>query len=146
MASTTLPALEPCRECHGVHTTSYGEQRCVLRKHRIEMRIMDRLLHRNGLTDELEGDVIEETGITGYWLGHESSFDELVEDTEKLEMQERLAEKGDAVRFIQAINSGIKLQKVTAEMEELRAEDAELRRRVAAFEADMGNKGSTRRL
>ena len=37
MASTMLPALEPCRECHGVHTTSYGEQRCVLRKHRIEM-------------------------------------------------------------------------------------------------------------
>ena len=141
MASTALSALEPCRECHGAHTTSYGKQRCVLQKHRIQMRIVDRLLHRNGLTDELEGDVIEETGNTGYWLGHESSFDELVEDTEKLEMQERLAEKGDVGRFILAIKSGIKLQKVNAEMEELRAENAELRRRVVAFEAIMGDKG-----
>ena len=134
MASTTLPALEPCRECHGVHTTSYGEQRCVLRKHRIEMRIMASLLNRNGLTDELQDDVIEETGNTAYWLGHVSSFDELVEDTEKLGMQERLAEKGDMVRFIQAIQSCTKLKKVNVEMEGLRAENAELRRRVVAFE------------
>ena len=141
MASTALSASEPCRECHGVHTTSCGKQRCVLRKHRIEMRIMANLLNRNNLTDELQDDTVEETGNTGYWLGHASCFDELVEDTEKLEMQERLAEKGDAVRFIQAIKSGIKLQKVNVEMEELRAENAELRRRVAAFEADMGNKG-----
>ena len=140
MASTALSASEPCRECHGVHTTSYGKQRCVLRKHRIEMRIMTDLISQNNLTGELQDNIVEETGNTGYWLGHASCFDELVEDTEKLEMQERLAEKGDAGRFILAIRSGIKLQKVTVE-EELRAENAGLRRRVAAFEADMGNKG-----
>ena len=141
MASTALSASAPCRECHGVHTTSYGKQRCVLRQHRIEMRIMANLLNRNSPTDELQDDFVEETGNTGYWLGHVSCFDELVEDTEKLEMEERLAEKGDAARFILAIKSGTKLQKVNVEMEELRAENAELRRRVVAFAAIMGDKG-----
>ena len=140
MASTALSALEPCRECHGAHTTSYGKQRCVLRKHRIEMRIMDSLLNRNSLTDELQDDFVEETGNTGYWLGHVSCFDELVEDTEKLEMQERLAEKGDMMRFIRAIQSCTTLKKVNVEMEELRAENAELRRKVVAFEDIMGDR------
>jgi hypothetical protein len=127
---------EQCRYCHGTkHTTSYGKLLCALASHRVEMRIMKGLVEANDLEDELEELTIEETGNTGFWLGHNEEFDVIVEDTEKLEMQKRLAEKADEARFIQAIRGGLKLQKVNAELAEVKTENAELRRRVVALEA-----------
>jgi hypothetical protein len=61
-------------------------------------------------------------------------MDEVVEDVEKLEMKERLAEACDTERFVMAIASGLKLQKVNVELDELRLENAELRRKVALLE------------
>ena len=127
---------EQCHYCHGTkHTTSYGKLLCALASHRIEMRIMKGLVEANDLEDELEELTIEETGNTGFWLGHNEEFDAIVEDMEKLEMQKRLAEKAEMLRFIAAIRSGLKLQKVNTELAEVLTENAELRRRVAALEA-----------
>ena len=136
MANNTLSVSEQCHYCHGTkHTTSQGKLLCVLSTHRIEMRIVRGLIEASGLEDELVELTMEETGNAGYCLCHIEEFDVIVEDMEKLEMQRRLAEKGAEVRFIHAIKGGLKLQKVNAELAEVMTENAELRRRLAALEA-----------
>ena len=40
------------------------------------MRVMQDLIEENGLDDELEEAMVEETGNTHFWLGHVNEFDE----------------------------------------------------------------------
>ncbi len=136
MASNTLSVSGQCHHCHGTkHTTSQGKLLCALSTHRMKMRCVREVIWRHGHEDELETLTVEETGNAGYYLEHIEEFDVIVEDMEKLERQRRLAEKGAEVRFMQAIKGVLKLQKVNAELAEVMTENAELRRRLAALEA-----------
>ena len=130
MAATSQPLLCGCTPHHA---TSSGILRCLLKKHRRQMRVMYGFIDHINAEEEMDDWIIEHTGAN-IWLGHCPHMDEVVEDVEKLEMQECLAEACDTERFVMAIASRLKLQKVNVELDELRLENAELRRKVALLE------------
>jgi hypothetical protein len=56
--------------------TRYSKMRRMLRKHRVNMRIMQDLLESYGHEDELEACLIEETGNTQFFLDVNTEMDE----------------------------------------------------------------------
>ena len=119
--------------------------------HRREMRMMTEVLRDAGAEDEFEDMVIRETGEYPFWLGDGDDsdgsepyeLDTVEEDTEKIELQnrvalleQRLAEPVSHIRFIQAVEGALTLRGVTKEMDDLRAENAKLKQRVEQLEAE----------
>lgn len=118
--------------------------------HRREMRMMTEVLRDAGAEDWFEEMVREETGNDPFWLGDGDSdgsepyeLDTVEEDTEKIELQnrvalleQRLAEPVSHLRFIQAVEGALTLRGVTKEMDDLRAENAKLKQRVEQLEAE----------
>ena len=87
--------------------------------------------------------VNEETGNDPIWLGHSAVVDTVAEDAATLALmdrvallEQRLAEPISQMRFIQAVEGALTLRTVTAQMDELRAENAQLQQRVQQLEAD----------
>ena len=86
---------------------------------------------------------MQETGNNQLWLGDCEYPDTVAEDTEKIELQnrvallkQRLAEPVSQMRFIQAVEGALTLRTVAMEVDALRAENAELRSRVERLEAE----------
>ena len=103
------------RNCCGKHCgcTKYSQKRRLLRKHRVEMRIMVDLIEEHGLDAELEERTIAETGNTGFWLGESSDMDEDSEEedpeaTAKQRVSELLREAEDRQNFITAVKGALK--------------------------------------
>ena len=112
-------------------------------QHRREMRLMMAIIEGGDLEDEFMDLVIQGTGNTPFWLGQCVHLDTVAEDTEKLELQnrvalleQRLAEPVSHLRFIQAVEGALTLRSMTQEMDELRSQNAELQRRVEQLEAE----------
>ena len=114
------------------------------------MRMMTEVLRDAGAEDWFEEMVREETGNDPFWLGDGDSdgsepyeLDTVEEDTEKIELQnrvalleQRLAEPVSHLRFIQAVEGALTLRSMTQEMDALRSQNAELQRRVEQLEAE----------
>ena len=56
--------------------TEYAKKRRLLRDHRINMRIVDDVILVNGLQEELEERMIQETGDANFFLGLDVDLDE----------------------------------------------------------------------
>jgi hypothetical protein len=111
---------------------------------------MTDVLQEAGRYEEFEELVVEETGNNQLWLGDCEYLDTVEEDTEKIELQnrvalleQRLAQPVSQMRFIQAVEGALTLRTVTAEMDALRAENAQLKRRVQQLEAEAKPEGAS---
>ena len=111
---------------------------------------MTDVLQEAGRYEEFEELVVEETGSNQLWLGDCEYLDTVEEDTERFELQnrvalleQRLAEPVSQMRFIQAVEGALTLRTVTAEMDAMRAENAELKRRVQQLEAEAKPEGAS---
>ena len=112
--------------------TRYAKKRRVLRRHRAQMRVMMDLIDDNGLQEELETDMIHETGNTSYWLGDHSDMDEPsdAEDPEaalRKEVSVLRADAADKSALLSAVQGALQCRSVLLDMERARMELEDLR-------------------
>ena len=91
------------------------------------MRVMDNVIHENGLDEELEDRLIDETGNTNFWLGQDVDLDE-PSDEEDPEQQLR-AEAADRRAMAQAVQGALECRGVLLDMERARMELEDLKSR-----------------
>ena len=82
-----------------------------------------------------------ELGGSLEWMDDDEIVDKLADEVAVLE--QRLAEPASKMRFIQAVEGALTLRTVTAEMDAMRAENAELKRRVQQLEAEAKPEGAS---
>ena len=92
------------------------------------------LIEDNGLEEELQEDMIAETGNTNYWLGYTSDMDEAsdVEEPEaalKKEVAELRKEAADKNSVIQAVQGALECRSVLTDLERARMEVEDIRSR-----------------
>ena len=105
--------------------TRYAKKRRLLRGHRAEMRVMMDFIEDRGLEDELQDDMISETGNTNYFLGSDSEMDEGsdVEDPEaqaKEEASALRAETANRQSFLEAVQGALHCRSVQTDLERAR--------------------------
>ena len=89
--------------------TRYAKKRRLLRSHRVNMRVMDDVIHENGLGEELEDRLVEQTGNANFWLASDSENLDEPSDAEDPEEQLRAtvdglrAEATDQRAMVQAV-------------------------------------------
>jgi hypothetical protein len=102
----------------GFGCTGYARKRRLLRQHRQQMRVMDDIIADAGLTHELEQRLVEETGNTGFWLGHDSELDE---GSDKDDPERMLHEEREArLQMLQAVRGAMQCQAVRRDLERAR--------------------------
>ena len=95
---------------------------------------MDDVIHENGLGEELEDRLVEETGNTNFWLASDSDLDE-PSDAEDPEEQLRAtvdglrAEAADQRAMVQAVQGALECRGVLLDLERARMELEDLRSR-----------------
>ena len=108
--------------------TRYAKKRRMLRTHRQQMRIMEQLIDDSDLTNELEEELIHETGNTGFWLGLDNGQDGLDEDSDQEDpeaqaMQQVRAlrqESSDRQSFLGAVQGALDHRALVSELERAR--------------------------
>ena len=109
--------------------TGYAKKRRLLRAHRVNMRVMDELMREQGLEEELEERMEDETGNTNFWLGHCESMDEDSEQEDpeaalRLELADTEAalrlELADRSAFVEAATGALQYIKVSEDLERAR--------------------------
>lgn len=90
------------------------------------------LIEDNGLEEEMEEDMIAETGNTNYWLGYIPEMDEAsdVEEPEaalKKEVAELREEAGDKQSMIQAVQGALECRSVMTDLERARMQLEDVR-------------------
>ena len=96
------------------------------------MRVMEEFITDRDLGDEMQEFMTEETGNTGFYLGHHSDMDESsgAEDPEKSQREEvrkLKAEAADRRAFVEAVQGGVECRSVTLDMERARMELADIK-------------------
>jgi hypothetical protein len=131
------PPAQACAQC-GVVTrlcgcTRYAKKRRLLRRHRVQMRIMDEIIADHGLDEELEEALIDETGNTGFWLGIDSDGMDEGSDREDPErvLQQQVAElrkeAADASNFVAAAQQVLERHRIQTDLERARMQLEDLR-------------------
>ena len=110
----------------------YAKKRRLLRGHREQMRVMMDLIEDNDLEEELQEDMIAETGNTNYWLGYTSDMDEAsdVEEPEaalKKEVEGLKAEKADKQAMVSAVQGALECRSVLTDLERARMQMEDVR-------------------
>ena len=95
--------------------------RRLLRDHRRNMRVMDDVIREHDLAEELEDRMVEETGNTNFWLGHQSKMDEDSdqEDPEavaKQRVNDLLQESKDRQAFVAAAQDTLACRAVATDL------------------------------
>ena len=99
------------------------------------MRVMDDVIHENGLGEELEDRLVEETGNTNFWLASDSENLDEPSDAEDPEEQLRAtvdglrAEAADQRAMVQAVQGALECRGVLLDLERARMELEDLRSR-----------------
>ena len=113
--------------CHGMDCgcTGYAKKRRWLRLHRRNMRVMEDVITDNGLEQELEECLIDETGNTNFWLGADSEKDEDSdqEDPEaiaKQQVSELLHEAADKQAFVATVQGALQCRAMVTDLERAR--------------------------
>ena len=112
--------------------TEYSKKRRLLRAHRRNMRVMDDVIKDYGLAEELEDRMVEETGNSNFWLGHQSKMDEDSdqEDPEAVAKQranDLLQESKDRQAFVAAAQVTLACRAVATDLERARMQLEDLR-------------------
>ena len=115
--------------------TAYSKKRRLLRAHRRNMRVMDDVINENGLADELEDRMIEETGNTNFWLGEDSGMGMMDESSEnedpeavaKQRVSELLQESRDTQAFVAAAQDTLACRAVATDLERARMQLEDMR-------------------
>ena len=120
--------------CYGWNCgcTSYAKKRRLLRDHRRNMRVMDDVITENGLEQELEERLIEETGNTNFWLGHDREMDgdsdqEDPEAAAKQRANDLLQESKGKEAFVTAAQDALACRAVATDLERARLQLEDLR-------------------
>ena len=140
-----------CFHCFGYHCdcTRYAKKRRLLRAHRQQMRVMIELLEEQELRGELEERLVEETGITHFWLGmdddgpntmDEGSDQEDPEAVAKVRVRSLLGEAEDRTKLFEAVEGVASNRAIVKDVEHarMRLEDSRaqlLRERATVEEA-----------
>ena len=98
------------------------------------MRIMDDVILENGLGEELETRLVEETGNTNFFLGLDADLDEqsVAEDPEqqlRATVGGLRAEAADQRSMVQAVQGALECRGVLLDLERARMELEDLRSR-----------------
>ena len=96
------------------------------------MRIMDDVIRDHGLAEELEERMVEETGNSNFWLGHQRKMDEDSdqEDPEaiaKQRVKDLLQESKDKQAFVAAAQDTLACRAVATDLERARMQLEDLR-------------------
>ena len=96
------------------------------------MRVMDDLIEDNGLKEECEDRMVEETGNTNFWLGSDSELDESSdkedpEATAKDQLNSLRQESEDTEQFVRALSSTVALRDMATQVERARMELEDMR-------------------
>ena len=96
------------------------------------MRVMDDVIDEHGLSPELEGRLIDETGNTNFWLGEDTDMDEDSdqEDPEAVAKQranDLLQESKDRQAFVAAAQDTLACRAVATDLERARMQLEDLR-------------------
>ena len=79
------------------------------------MRVMEEFIQEQGLEEELEERMIDETGNTNFWLGH---IDYMDEDSEQEDPEAALRqEQADKSAFVEAVAGVLQCSKMAADLE-----------------------------
>ena len=114
--------------------TDYAKKRRLLREHRVNMRVMDDVILENGLDEELEDRLVQETGNTNFFLGLDADLDE-PSDAEDPEEELRAtvdglrAEAADQRSLVQAVQGALECRGVLLDLERARMELEDARSR-----------------
>ena len=106
--------------CYGWNCgcTHYAKKRRLLRAHRENMRVIDEFIQEQGLEEELEDRMIDETGNTNFWLGH---IDYMDEDSEQEDPEAALRQElADKNAFVEAAAGVLQYSKMAADLEHAR--------------------------
>ena len=112
----------------------YAKKRRLLREHRVNMRVMDDVILENGLDEELEDRLVQETGNTNFFLGLDADLDE-PSDAEDPEEELRAtveglrAEAADQRSLVQAVQGALECRGVLLDLERARMELEDVRSR-----------------
>ena len=96
------------------------------------MRVMDDVIDEHGLSPDLEGRLIDETGNTNFWLGEDTDMDEDSdqEDPEAVAKQranDLLQESKDKQAFVAAAQDTLACRAVATDLERTRMQLEDLR-------------------
>ena len=96
------------------------------------MRVMDDVIRDHGLAEELEERMVEETGNSNFWLGHQKKMDEDSdrEDPEAIAKQrvnDLLQESKDKQAFVAAAQDTLACRAVATDLERARVQLEDLR-------------------
>ena len=82
------------------------------------MRVMEDIIQEQGLEEELEDRMIDETGNTYFWLGH---IDYMDEDSEQEDPEAALRQElADKNAFVEAAAGVLQCSKMAADLEHAR--------------------------
>ena len=82
------------------------------------MRVIDEFIQEQGLEEELEERMIDETGNTNFWLGH---IDYMDEDSEQEDPEAALRQElADKSAFVEAAAGVLQYSKMAADLEHAR--------------------------
>ena len=114
--------------------TNYAKKRRLLRDHRINMRVMDAVISENGLQEELEDRLVQETGDTNFWLGQDSFLDEPSdtedpEDTLRATIAGLRSEAADQNTMVQAVQRALECGSMRMDLEHARMALEDMRSR-----------------
>ena len=98
------------------------------------MRVMDAVISDNGLQDELEDRLLQETGNTNFWLDSDSSLDEPSdaedpEDTLCATVTGLRSEAADVSTMVHAVQGALECAKLQKDLEHARMALEDLRAR-----------------
>ena len=96
------------------------------------MRVMDDVIDEHGLSPDLEGRLIDETGNTNFWLGEDTDMDEDSdqEDPEAVAKQranDLLQESKDKQAFVAAAQDTLACRAVATDLERARMQLEDMR-------------------
>ena len=96
------------------------------------MRVMDDVIRDHGLAEELEERMVEETGNSNFWLGHQRKMDEDSdqEDPEaiaKQRVKDLLQESKDKQSFVAAAQDTLACRAAATDLERARMQLEDMR-------------------
>ncbi len=115
-----------CRS--GCGCTAYARKRRALRRHRVQMRVMNNLILEEGLGEELDF-LLDEQDAPNYWLGRHPELDE---DSDQPDPERLLLDEDKArAQMLQAVQGALECQAIRRDLERARMEleDERSRRR-----------------